>query len=197
MKPTLTPHVTRINVVGTSGSGKSTFGRKLAAALAVPYIEMDALFWKPNWQETSNAEFFPKLEHALTAEAWVLDGNYTRTLSLKWRRTQMVIWLDFPLPMIFWRAVTRAVGYALSKKELWKNTGNTESFRKIFFSRDSILLWTLTSFARVRRRYERYPADPAFAHITFVRMRSPRQATEFLRRISAGETPEQIACFWH
>lgn len=35
----------KINVVGTSGSGKSTFSRRLAAQLAIPYIEMDALFW--------------------------------------------------------------------------------------------------------------------------------------------------------
>jgi adenylate kinase family enzyme len=31
--------ISRINVIGTSGSGKSTFGRKLAATLQYPYIE--------------------------------------------------------------------------------------------------------------------------------------------------------------
>ena len=41
----------RINVVGTSGSGKSTFSQVLANKLNYPYLEMDAMFWKPNWQE--------------------------------------------------------------------------------------------------------------------------------------------------
>lgn len=196
MKDKSKPRITRINVVGTSGSGKSTFGQKLATALVIPYIEMDALFWKPNWQESSNAEFFLKLEHAIAGRAWVLDGNYTRTLHQKWTRTQMVIWLDYALPIILWRAMNRAVSRSISKKELWLHTGNTESFRKTFFSRDSILLWTLTSYRRVRRRYTQYPANPAFAHIIFVRLRSPRCAKEFLRHVSAGERLEDIARFF-
>ena len=41
----------KINVVGTSGSGKSTLARQLAERLDVPYIEMDRLYWRPEWQE--------------------------------------------------------------------------------------------------------------------------------------------------
>ena len=39
----------RINVVGTSGSGKTTIGSALAGRLDVPYVELDALAWKPGW----------------------------------------------------------------------------------------------------------------------------------------------------
>ena len=41
----------KINVVGTSGSGKSTLARQLAERLDVPYIEMDRLYWRPEWRE--------------------------------------------------------------------------------------------------------------------------------------------------
>lgn len=34
----------RVNIIGTSGSGKSTLARCLSEKLAIPYIEMDALF---------------------------------------------------------------------------------------------------------------------------------------------------------
>ena len=47
----------RINVVGTSGSGKSHFSSRLAAKLGVPYIEMDAVFWLPNWQHLELEDF--------------------------------------------------------------------------------------------------------------------------------------------
>ncbi|WP_413699614.1 shikimate kinase [Psychromonas sp. KJ10-10] len=47
----------RINVIGTSGSGKSTFSQKLALKLNYPYLEMDNMFWKANWVESSNEEF--------------------------------------------------------------------------------------------------------------------------------------------
>ncbi|MBN0386682.1 (d)CMP kinase, partial [Pseudomonas aeruginosa] len=39
-----------INVVGTSGSGKSTLARRLAHRLELPWIELDRLYWRPNWQ---------------------------------------------------------------------------------------------------------------------------------------------------
>lgn len=38
----------RINVVGTSASGKSTFACALAAKLGLSYIELDNLFWLDN-----------------------------------------------------------------------------------------------------------------------------------------------------
>ena len=49
--------IERINVVGTSGSGKSTFARELAELLKLLYYEMDQLFWKLDWQESSDDEF--------------------------------------------------------------------------------------------------------------------------------------------
>ncbi len=75
---------TRFNVVGSSGSGKSTLARAIAQALQLPYVELDALFWKPDWQESSDDEFLPKLAQALAGDEWVLDGNYSRTTSIKW-----------------------------------------------------------------------------------------------------------------
>ena len=86
----------RINVVGTSGSGKSTFSKLLSEKLNVPYIQMDDLFWKPNWIESADDEFFKKLEEVLSADEWVLDGNYSRTQPIKWKQVQMVVYLDLP-----------------------------------------------------------------------------------------------------
>lgn len=57
----------KINVVGTSGSGKSTVARQLAQTFAVPYIEMDLLFWRPAWQGTPDEEFLFKVAEAASA----------------------------------------------------------------------------------------------------------------------------------
>ena len=69
----------KVNVIGTSGSGKSTFSTALACAQNIPCVEMDRLHWKPNWTESSDDEFFSTLEQALCGDSWVLDGNYNRT----------------------------------------------------------------------------------------------------------------------
>jgi len=133
----------RINVVGTSGSGKTTFARQLATTLSIDYIEMDAIFWLKDWGCPSDAEFFPKLAAALDQENWVLDGNYSRTIPIKWARVDTVIWLDFSFPRTLWQAIKRSTSRALSQQELWPNTGNKESFQRSWLSKDSILLWVL------------------------------------------------------
>jgi adenylate kinase family enzyme len=49
--------VRRVSVVGVSGSGKSTLGRELAARLAVPYTELDAIFHQPEWTPLPEEQF--------------------------------------------------------------------------------------------------------------------------------------------
>ena len=78
----------RINVVGTAGSGKSTISKRIAQKLDVPYVQLDEIFWKPNWKESY---FFSKVEEIVSSD---LDGNYTRTIPIKWKRVQMVVYLD-------------------------------------------------------------------------------------------------------
>lgn len=39
----------RIHVIGNSCSGKSTLAGQLARTLEVPFVELDALNWLPNW----------------------------------------------------------------------------------------------------------------------------------------------------
>ncbi|MEF1262939.1 (d)CMP kinase, partial [Vibrio harveyi] len=84
----------RINVVGSSASGKSTFSKQLAMKLGVTYIEMDRLFWLPDWKELDDETFFDKVVDVTQQDAWVLDGNYSRTQPYKWQRVDTIIWLD-------------------------------------------------------------------------------------------------------
>lgn len=171
---------TRINVIGTSGSGKTTFSKCLAQKLGCPYVEMDKVFWGPNWHWPTDEEFFENLKCAISGDRWVLDGNYTRSVPIKWERVEMVIWLDYSFSLTLYRAVSRAFRRALSGEEIWEGTGNRESFRKSFFSKDSIILWTIKTHGPVRRKYEAYLVDPKFKHIKFIRLRSRQEASRFL-----------------
>ena len=57
---------------------------------------MDQIFWKPNWGETPDEEFFAKLDEATSQDSWVLDGNYTRSQGITWPKADTVIWLNLP-----------------------------------------------------------------------------------------------------
>ena len=177
----------RINVIGTSGRGKTTFGQELASVLQIPFIELDAIFWGPDWSEPDDSELFPKLSTALAGDHWVLDGNYTRTLDIKWERVETVIWLDFSFPRTVTQAVKRAVTRIISQEEIWPDTGNRESLKKLF-SRDSIVLWTIQAYSRNKKKYPRYIASEQYRSIIFHRVRSPKQAREFIRSVEQDPT---------
>ena len=173
----------RINVVGTSGSGKSTFAKSLAEILAIPYFEMDAIFWEPDWTFPEDNELFSKLSAALEGESWVLDGNYTRTLPIKWENVDTVIWLDFNFPRTLFQASIRAFTRVVAKEELWPGIGNRETLRKLF-SRESILLWIIKTHGRNRKKFTGYMESPDFSPIKFIRLRSPQEAENYLNKIA-------------
>src|SRR5687767_1968345 len=177
----------RINVVGTSGSGKTMLARELARLLNLPYVEMDALFWKPGWRESSNEEFFPKVQEAISGDRWVLDGNYTRTLPIKWKRVQLVVWLDPSFIQTVLRVTARTIGRAFTREELWPGTGNRESLAEAFLSRKSIIWWAVSTHAQNRRKYRALMAAPEHSHITFLRLRSRANASRFLQGLQPTE----------
>ena len=173
----------RINIIGTSGSGKSTIGKRLAAKLGYPYFQMDALFWKPNWTESNDEEFFKAVAEVTANPTWVLDGNYTRTQHIKWENIDTIIWVDYSFPRTFYQALKRAITRIIESEELWKGTGNTESFKKTFMSRDSILIWTIKTYKNNKVRYEAMMHSEEFQHINFVRLQSPKAAEAFISKL--------------
>ncbi len=171
----------KINVIGTTGSGKSRFSTKLAKALECPYIEMDKVFWKPNWREPSTEEFLNSLECELKNEKWVLDGNYSRTNELKWSKADTVIWLNYSYPRTLYQILKRSISRAIYQQELWPNTGNRETFGKLF-SKESIVLWFFKNYSRNKYRYPKLFKCEQFSHINFIILNSPKEANEFIEK---------------
>lgn len=173
--------IQRVNVIGTSGSGKSTFGRKLAEYLRLPFVEMDSIYWGPNWTETTDEEFFPKIEAITNESRWVLDGNYSRTTRIKWSQVQLVVWLDMSFLRTLFRVTRRCWQRSRTQSEIWPGTGNRETLRKAFLSRDSVILWSITSYRRNRRNYaEIMCGQEKYAHIWLVRLQTPAEVNAFL-----------------
>ena len=86
----------RILIIGCSGAGKSTLARKLGEKTGLPVVHLDALFWKPGWVETEREVFDARVLAELEKPAWIIDGNYARTLPVRLEKCDGVIYLDFP-----------------------------------------------------------------------------------------------------
>lgn len=171
-------------ICGATGSGKTTLSRRMAAALRVPAIELDALFHLPDWQETPREEFRAKVIAALDAapEGWVTDGNYTPVRDIILARADTVVWLRPPWRVSYWRLLRRTVTRSWRKEELW-NT-NRESFRLSFASKDSILLWGLTHHQAHARNFRRDYESMAH-NAELVVLRSGREVEAFLADLTA------------
>jgi adenylate kinase family enzyme len=173
----------RIVVIGTSGSGKTTLARQLAQKLGVPHIEMDSLFWEPNWKEPDDDIFRTRITMAISAPQWTIDGGYTRVRLLVWGRANLVVWLDYPRHIVMRRLIWRTCHRVFSRKKLWN--GNRETFRKAFLSKDSIILWGWNTHPRNRLKFSEALKDPQYSHVEFIRLRSPHETADWLERFPA------------
>lgn len=177
----------RIIVVGTSCSGKSTLAGEIAGALGYRHIELDALYWLPDWQERDRDEFRAMVSEQVAADEWVLAGNYRRLAQdIVWSRGTHLVWLNYSFPLVMQRALRRTLGRALSRKELWP--GVRESFRTSFMSRDSILLWVIKTFAKNRAEYRAIFDDRAkWPHLNRVELSHPEQARALVRGMASRD----------
>lgn len=169
----------RVVVVGTTGAGKTTFARRLAARLDCPHFDLDELFWGPAWTPVSREVFRARVSAALAGERWTVGGNYSAARDLVWARADTLVWLDYPLPLVLGRLLRRTLRRIVTREVLW--AGNRETWRAQFFSRESLFLWALSSHPKQRREYPQALAQPEYAHLHWTRLRSPREAQAWLQ----------------
>ena len=172
----------RCVVVGTSGAGKSTFARKLAARVDGDYIELDELHWDANWTEREQADFEARVAARTTGERWVVDGNYSSVRHVTWARATDIVWLDFSRAIVWSRVIRRTLWRAALRRELW--AGNRESLAMAFFSKDSILLWSFTTYGKNRRKYLDARSRGEHPHLRWHVLRSPREGQRLLRSLA-------------
>lgn len=181
----------RILVVGSSCAGKSTLSQKLSNAMDIHYIQLDALQWLPGWTERDDPTFFDMLTEAVTShDDWVIDGNYSRTHHISWPRAQVIVWLNYSYPRVVWRAITRTCRRVFTKERLYSD--NIETFRRSFLSRDSILLWVLTTFHYRRRRYQDIRKKNEYAHLTWIELRRPVPLESLISQIHNAAAPAAL-----
>lgn len=177
----------RVSVVGNSGSGKTSLARELAAALRAPLLELDSVFHLPDWTELPADEFRARVTAFTRADRWVVDGNYSTVRPIVWARADTVVWVDPPHPVVMTRVVRRTLRRLVTREELWN--GNREPWSNIL-SLDpgrSIIAWSWTQRRKYRDRYSGAMADPEWAHMEFVPVRTRTDRRRLLAAVSVGK----------
>lgn len=179
----------RVSIYGNSGSGKTTLGRELGEMLGVPYVELDAVFHaNPNWADLSREEFRGRVGEFLEANpgGWVLDGNYSVARDITLPLADTVVWLHLPFRVVYPRLARRTVVRSFQHAELWN--GNRETLRQTFLSRDSMLLWGVSSWRKsIANTGKDLATIPHRAKV--YELCSTRAVREFVAAARAGATP--------
>ncbi|MGZ5956765.1 MAG: AAA family ATPase, partial [Caulobacteraceae bacterium] len=147
----------RVVVMGSTGSGKSTFARRLAQRTGAAHIEQDALNWDPGWTNLSQVDpekFRARVTGAIAAEAWTTCGNYSAVRDLFLARATHLVWLDYERAVIMYRVFRRSLTRAISGDELWEGAGNREDFRR-WLDKEHPIRWAWDTFRHRRAAYEK------------------------------------------
>jgi adenylate kinase family enzyme len=101
----------KILVIGSGGSGKSTFAKQLGKILEINVIHLDSLYWKSGWIEPPKHEWAEVVKHLIAQDSWIMDGNYSGTIDLRIEACDTVIFLDKSRLLCLWRVLKRAIVY--------------------------------------------------------------------------------------
>ena len=146
-KPLTHPLGKKINLIGDGG--KSTLAKCISRKFGYHLVELDALFWLPNWVESTTDDFNKKVSYAIkdTPGGWVVDGNYFGKINgYVSEKCDTVIWLDLPWTTVFWRLLKRSILRSISRELICGE--NRESLLNMFNKHHPV-----QDFLRKRKSY--------------------------------------------
>jgi adenylate kinase family enzyme len=170
----------RVQVIGAGGAGKSTLARRLAGRLGVPVVHLDAHYWRPGWVPTPDPEWRERVRALMSAPAWVMDGNYSRTMEERFAASDTVLLLDLPRHVCLARIVRRWWRWrGRSRPDVTAGCPETLTWKFVRW------VWTYRSRRRpgVLERLSRLPAS-----VRVVILRSDADVEAFLATV-----PEKVA----
>jgi hypothetical protein len=179
----------RIVILGRTGSGKTTLARQLAAALGVPHVELDSLYFGPDLSRAPLSLLRDRTSAAIAGDRWVTDGNKRVVRDLVWPWADTIIWLDYPMHVSLWRLAKRARTRTSALSAQAAQTGRRTELPKQMLAAAKGVLTALRSHRGQRREYPRMFAEPANQHLAVARLRSPRATRQWMARVTEAARP--------
>jgi adenylate kinase family enzyme len=161
----------RIMIVGQPGSGKSTLALGRKTGLPVYHIH-----WQPGWVERARDQKTLLYHKVEAGPAWIFEGGHSATWHNWLARADMLIWLDLPIGLRFWRIVKRTIQYhGRDRPDLPEGCREGFHHETLPFWR---FIWRTRDRSRqnLQRLWDYVPAAKARVHLT-----DPKAIRAFLK----------------
>lgn len=86
----------KVIIIGSPGSGKSTFGRQLKNMTGLPLYHLDMMFWNADKTTVPKEVFMERLTKTMESSKWIIDGNYGSSMEMRLKACDTVFFLDYP-----------------------------------------------------------------------------------------------------
>lgn len=175
----------KIMICGSIGAGKTTLAKALSKKLNIAHTELDSVYWLPGWQMRPAEQMQELINKTTSVDRWIICGNFNAFKELTRDRADTIIWLDYPFLICFWQALKRSIRNIKTHQKCCN--GNQDTWRRLFFSKNSILLWLIRTFRRRNKRYETMMQDPFYKNKAFIRLKSRKEAEKWLAGLAIEE----------
>ncbi len=85
----------KILILGSPGSGKSYYAKKIGEITGFTVVHLDNLYWNKDKTNITFEELEVKINEVIINDQWIIDGNYRITLEQRLKVADTVIYLDF------------------------------------------------------------------------------------------------------
>jgi len=99
----------KILILGSYGSGKTTFSIELGKLLNVPVFHLDSFFWAPGWKPPELSKWTDIINKIVEGDTWIIDGNYIKTIDIRIQSCDLIVYLNINHWICFYRVVKRTL----------------------------------------------------------------------------------------
>lgn len=101
----------KIAIIGSPGSGKSTFAARLGKILNIPVHHLDRHMFEPDGKKRDKQEFIEIQKAMLEEKAWVIEGCSFSTFEMRFAKADILIYFHFPRLVCVLRLFKRVFNY--------------------------------------------------------------------------------------
>ena len=164
----------RVAVIGSAGSGKTTFSKSLGNLFGKDVIHLDKILWGQNWVELTHQEHVKILEPIVNEPSWIIDGLWAKTLEMRYKNATLVIFLNYKPTLCAWRAFCRSIKHTGKQRDDLA-LGCVEKVNFPFYR--YILNFRKNSLPKIKAMQQTYPDVPVVCFAT------PKQTQAFLNQL--------------